>query len=114
MLAALYPSPALHLCRSAIASAPVVVFSKSYCPYCVKAERALSTFAMKPGAMRVIQLEGMANASAIQAALGQMTGASTVPRVFINHKFLGGGDDTAAAAANGTLKRLLTEAGALA
>lgn len=92
----------------------MVVFSKTFCPYCTKAKRALGGFPIKAGAMVVIELDDRSDASAIQSALGALTGATTVPRVFINHKFLGGGDDTAAAASNGTLKKLLEAAGALA
>jgi glutaredoxin 3 len=36
-----------------------------------------------------------------------------VPRVFVGGKFIGGGDDTAAKAASGELKMLLTDVGAL-
>ncbi|EPB74690.1 hypothetical protein ANCCEY_06223 [Ancylostoma ceylanicum] len=42
-----------------------------------------------------------------------LTGARSVPRVFINQKFFGGGDDTAAAAKNGKLAQLLKEAQAI-
>ena len=41
---------------------------------------------------------------AIQNYLQQITGARSVPRVFINGKFYGGGDETAAGARNGDLK----------
>ncbi|KAK5971785.1 Glutaredoxin domain-containing protein [Trichostrongylus colubriformis] len=42
-----------------------------------------------------------------------LTGARSVPRVFINQKFIGGGDETAVAAKNGTLAKLLKEAQAI-
>lgn len=60
-----------------------------------------------------LQLDGRADMDEMQDALRELTGARSVPRVFVGGKFLGGGDDTAAAAANGTLKKLLQEAGAL-
>jgi glutaredoxin 3 len=47
----------------------------------------------------------------IQDALGELTGARSVPRVFVGGNFIGGGDDTAAKAATGELKQLLTAAG---
>lgn len=47
----------------------------------------------------------------IQAVLGKITGATTVPRVFVGGEFVGGGDDTARAARDGTLVRLAREAG---
>ena len=51
----------------------------------------------------------MDNGGEIQAALG-FTGATSVPRVFIGGKFVGGGDDTAALARSGELKRLIDAA----
>lgn len=47
----------------------------------------------------------------IQDALGDLTGARSVPRVFIGGKFIGGGDDTVRKADSGELKQLLTAAG---
>lgn len=60
-----------------------------------------------------VQLDQEADGSAIQDILLKMTGGRSVPRVFINGKFLGGGDETAAAAANGQLETLLKEAGVI-
>ena len=37
----------------------------------------------------------------------KLTGARSVPRVFINGKFVGGGDDVAQKARNGDLAKLL-------
>jgi glutaredoxin 3 len=51
--------------------------------------------------------------SDIQDALLEITGGRSVPRVFVDGKFIGGGDDTAAKAANGELKTLLVAAGAM-
>jgi glutaredoxin 3 len=54
-----------------------------------------------------MQLDQEEDGSAMQDVLLSITGARTVPRVFINGKCIGGGDETAAAAANGTLQKLL-------
>ena len=53
----------------------------------------------------------VAECAAVQDALGELTGARSVPRVFVGGKFIGGGDDTAAKAASGELLRLLQAAG---
>ena len=37
----------------------------------------------------------------------EKTGARSVPRVFVDGKFIGGGDDIAAKSNNGSLKKLL-------
>lgn len=166
----------------------VVVFSKTYCPYCIKAKKALGQF-LQPNEMEVVEVricrvccctsareqqQGVSvycfaacgkqadgpgacapslcttvglpswcccakyaphklvavvpallllflqldNLSAgdniidIQDALGEVTGARSVPRVFVGGKFIGGGDDTVAKAANGELKELLVAVGA--
>jgi len=47
----------------------------------------------------------------IQDALHEITGARSVPRVFVGGKFIGGGDDTAAKAASGELAQLLSAQG---
>jgi hypothetical protein len=41
-----------------------------------------------------VQLDQRDDGDAIQAALGEITGGKSVPRVFIGGKFIGGGDDT--------------------
>lgn len=60
-----------------------------------------------------MQLDREDDGAAIQEVLLKLTGGRSVPRVFINGKFLGGGDETAAAAANGQLETLLKEAGVI-
>ena len=56
-----------------------------------------------------MQLDREDDCQEYQDALKDMTGGRSVPRVFINGKFLGGGDETAAAAADGSLQKLLSE-----
>jgi len=88
----------------------VVMYSKSTCPYCVKARKALESTGVQ---YLEIDLNSLSNTAAYQDALQDITGKRSVPRVFIGGKCIGGGDETAAAAASGDLLRLLQEAGAL-
>jgi glutaredoxin 3 len=63
-----------------------------------------------------VQLDNLSsgdNIIDIQDALYEITGARSVPRVFVGGKFIGGGDDTAAKASSGELKQLLVAAGAV-
>lgn len=46
---------ALTFVRGKIADHKVVVFSKTYCPYCIKAKQALSTI-IRPEQMEVIEV----------------------------------------------------------
>merc|ERR1712150_465346 len=81
----------------------VVVFSKSYCPFCHKAKKALEGM----WDYLWIEIENMPNMDAVQDVLKEMTGARSVPRVFINKNCIGGGDETVKMKNNGQLKKLI-------
>ena len=97
--------------RETVADNTVVMFSKTICPFCYKAKEALNA-EMGEGTYFVVELDEKENTSAIQDALKIVTGARTVPRVFINQDCIGGGDDTVEKHKNGELKELLRKAGA--
>uniref|UniRef100_A0A915PQG8 Glutaredoxin domain-containing protein n=1 Tax=Setaria digitata TaxID=48799 RepID=A0A915PQG8_9BILA len=94
-------------------STPVVVFSKTYCPYCKNAKRALSAYRIPDSFYRIIELDGRDDCDQIQDILLQKTGTRTVPRVFIGGKCVGGADDTIAAQRDGRLEKMLKEVGAI-
>ncbi|CEF65105.1 Glutaredoxin-1 [Strongyloides ratti] len=91
----------------------IFVISKSYCPYCVKAKKALESFNIKDGSMKWMDIENHPEMNAIQDYMGVLTGSRSVPKVFIGGKYLGGGDDTVAAKNSGTLEKMLRDAGAI-
>lgn len=95
-----------------ISSNKVVVFSKSYCPYCKKAKAALFGIISEKDVL-IIELDQREDGNAIQDALLEVTGRRSVPQVFIGGKFFGGGDETAEAAGNGSLSKALTSEGLL-
>ncbi|KAG2486539.1 hypothetical protein HYH03_014840 [Edaphochlamys debaryana] len=103
---------ALKDVHAAIASNKVLVYSKSSCSFCKKAKEALNQF-LTPEQYTVIEIDKNPDLISVMEALLEITGNHTVPRVFINGRFLGGGDDTAKAAADGSLKKLLVDAGVL-
>lgn len=90
--------------NSEIGSTNVVVFSKTYCPFC-KATKSLMED-LKIDA-KIIELDEIDNGAAIQDALKDLTGQRTVPNVFIKGQHLGGNDVTQAAAKSGKLQKLL-------
>ncbi len=49
----------------------------------------------------------------LQDYMGQLTGGRSVPRVFIEGKFIGGGQETTALDKQGKLQGMLKEAGAI-
>merc|ERR1711976_848075 len=90
-----------------IKSKKVVMFSKSYCPFCHKAKRVFAQYNLSPDEYVVVELDQRKDGAEIQQIMKKMTGASSVPRVFINGKFIGGGDETVALDKQGKIKEML-------
>ncbi|KAL2268937.1 hypothetical protein VTJ83DRAFT_3783 [Remersonia thermophila] len=92
----------------------VMVFSKSYCPYCNNTKRILNGLDAK---FTTYELNQEADGDDIQNALHQMTGQRTVPNIFIGRVHIGGNSDLENVVKNGkdgkSITELLTEAGAL-
>jgi len=83
-------SPVAQFVQETVNNHKVVIFSKSYCPYCSMAKEQFRKLEV---AMTVVELDLRPDGDEIQTVLGELTGASTVPRCFINGKFIGGGTD---------------------
>jgi len=91
-------------------SAPVVIFSKTYCPYCSRVKDLFKTLNANT---KVIELDTVANGAEIQQNLKEITGQSTVPNVWVGGKFIGGCDDTTRLHKAGNLVPALTAANAI-
>lgn len=79
-----HAAPAQTLPQNFIASSPIAIFSKSYCPYCNRAKSVLSSQpGVHPDQLKVIELDHESDGPAIQQALAQREGKSsvTVPQV---------------------------------
>jgi glutaredoxin len=103
--------------NSILKKGPIIIFSKSYCPYSKKAKVRptlatpskpapvltfslpqhilLSSYTITPPPY-VVELDLHPLGPGLQAALEKSTGRRTVPNVLINGKSIGGGDDVAA------------------
>merc|ERR1711879_196635 len=81
----------------------VAIISKSYCPFCTTAKQAFDAIGQE---YKVMEIEDREDCQEIQNYMGSKTGARSVPRVFINGKFEGGGDDIAAKKRSGALAEL--------
>ncbi|KAI2494248.1 glutaredoxin [Fragilaria crotonensis] len=90
--------------KSEIGLSDVVVFSKTYCPFCTATKNLMNDLKIDA---KVIELDEVDNGAAIQDALKTLTGQRTVPNVFIKGEHLGGNDVTQAAAKSGKLQKLL-------
>ncbi|KAJ8395568.1 hypothetical protein AAFF_G00030490 [Aldrovandia affinis] len=85
----------------------VVLFLKPSCPYCVMAKEVLSQYKFKAGHLEFIDISGRNDTSKIQDYFLEITGARTVPRVFIGEECIGGGSDVAELHKNGKLEGML-------
>ena len=90
--------------KNAIESHRVVVISKTFCPFCKNAKSSLKSAGID---FKAFEIESNPDMSAIQDELKNITGARSVPRVFIDQKFFGGGDDTVAGVRSGKIQKLL-------
>ncbi|KAL7526410.1 hypothetical protein ACHAWF_001754 [Thalassiosira exigua] len=96
--------PATDFAKSEIASNDVVVFSKSYCPFCTQTKQLFSSKGIEA---KVVELNEIDNGDQVQSALLAISGQRTVPNVFVKGEHLGGNDDTQAAARSGKLQQML-------
>lgn len=89
-----------------VASHPVMVFSKTTCPFCDKVK---AMFAGLNVTVEYLELDKIANGAEVQAALAEKSGQRTVPNVFIQGKHIGGCDDTLKLAAEEKILPLLAQ-----
>lgn len=75
---------------------PIVIFSKSYCPFSRKAKTVLlEKYSIVPAPF-VVELDQHPLGPQLQSLLGENTGRRTVPNVLVNGRSIGGGDDIVA------------------
>ncbi|NXJ09733.1 TRXR3 reductase, partial [Odontophorus gujanensis] len=90
--------------RTLIATHRVMIFSKSYCPYCRRVKELFSSLGVQYYAL---ELDETDDGPSIQQVLAELTNQRTVPNVFVHGKHIGGCDSTYKAVENGTLQKLL-------
>lgn len=89
---------------------PLMVFSKSYCPYCRSVKELLKSLGAEA---KVVELDKESDGTDIQNALAEISKQRTVPNVFIGGEHVGGSDATKAAHKKGALVPMLKKAGVL-
>ena len=85
-------------------AAKVEMYSKVFCPFCIRATALLESKGVK-----IIDYSA-ANDKAKRAEMNQRSnGRNTFPQIFINDKHIGGSDDLAALERSGKLDALLAD-----
>ncbi|CAO2039882.1 unnamed protein product [Urochloa humidicola] len=102
-LAAATRSPSAFV-QNAIYSNRITIFSKTYCPYSMRAKRIFRDLKEDP---YIVELDLREDGRNIQSVLLDLVGRHTVPQVFVNGQHVGGSDDTVNALSNGQLEKLL-------
>ncbi|KAK9230967.1 hypothetical protein WN943_021198 [Citrus x changshan-huyou] len=75
--------------QNSIFSNKIVIFSKSYCPYCLRAKRIFADLNEQPF---VVELDLRDDGAQIQYILLDLVGRRTVPQIFVNGEHIGGAD----------------------
>ena len=79
----------------------VLIYSKTYCPFC---DRAKALFKAKNVSYEEVMVDDKPE---VYAKLKQETGMMTVPQIFVNDKLVGGYTDLAALDQKGELDKML-------
>ena len=86
---------------SACTAMAVVMYTTSWCPYCVRAKALLARKGVDVQEINIERVEGARD------EMVRMTGRMTVPQIFIGQRHVGGCDDLYALEAKGQLDPLL-------
>ena len=81
---------------------PITIYTKDYCPYCVKAKNLL-----KRKGLAFSEIDITRDAALQQEMVVKSGGHKSVPQIIINGKPIGGCDDLYALDASGKLAELL-------
>ncbi|KRZ70925.1 Glutaredoxin-C6 [Trichinella papuae] len=90
---------------------PVTVFSKLTCPFCTKAKEMFNFYELPKEKYTIVELDGRPDEELLKEVFQSMTGARTVPRIFINGQCIGGCDNMTKLHQSGELGRMLEELG---
>ncbi|KAI0275144.1 glutaredoxin [Gloeopeniophorella convolvens] len=89
-----------------VAENQVVIFSKSWCPYCKRA-KALFAQTYTDAKVEIVELDERSDGGAVQDYLLEKTSQSSVPNIFIKQQHIGGSDDLYALHEEGGVQPLL-------
>lgn len=93
-----------------IAGADVMVFAKSYCPYCRHTRSLLQEIVPAGVSVDIVNLDEMhEDGPLIQMELMTTTGQRTVPNIFIGGEFVGGDSDFTKLHESGKLQEMFDD-----
>uniref|UniRef100_A0A0S1MJI9 Glutaredoxin domain-containing protein n=1 Tax=Phakopsora pachyrhizi TaxID=170000 RepID=A0A0S1MJI9_PHAPC len=107
----------VRILESSLSEDPIVIFSKSYCPFCTRSKDFLRLKLNEKSdelfnrSVKVWELDLDSNGDMIQSILTERlkTSRLTVPQIFINSNHIGGCDDLLSLEKVGELDNLLKQ-----
>ncbi|KAG4095620.1 putative glutaredoxin [Neocallimastix lanati (nom. inval.)] len=84
----------------------VIIFSKTYCPYCDSTKELFNSLNCP---YKVIEVDEMQNCREIEDYLAELTKQRTFPNTFINGQHIGGNDKLQAKHKKGQLMPLIKD-----
>ena len=84
----------------------IIVYSKDYCPYCVRAKNLLTAKKLQFTEIDITNDEALRD-----ECFAKSNGRKTVPQIFIGGTHIGGFDDLNAANSSGKLQEILAMEG---
>lgn len=103
-------SPAEKFVRESLSSNKVVVFVGSEDPFSMRALAALRRSGVKTKSMNSVLISGLQGEDDIRDYFLEITDGRSLPRVFVNGKFVGGASDLEFLEITGELRALLKQA----
>ncbi|CAG8479169.1 5622_t:CDS:2 [Ambispora leptoticha] len=91
---------------------PVVIFSKTYCPYSRRAKHILAQYGIDPHPY-IVEVNTRNDSEDVKLALFKFTYQATFPNIFVDGRSVGGSEELAILHTTGKLKELLIDAGVL-
>mmetsp|Transcript_23397 Transcript_23397/g.27439 ORF Transcript_23397/g.27439 Transcript_23397/m.27439 type:complete len:133 (+) Transcript_23397:18-416(+) len=92
-----------------ISSNPIVIYSKSFCPFCSQTKAMFAALETQPAPL-IHELDLLKDGAERQQVLQQISGQRTVPNIFIGGEHLGGNSDLCDLAQDGSLADMLDQA----
>ncbi|KAM6496965.1 Thioredoxin-like fold [Amanita muscaria] len=90
---------------------PIIVFSKTYCPYSKRAKNLLASYDIQPSP-HIVEVDLRGDGALIKALLTRMTGRGTFPNTLVRGRSIGGSDDLFSLHESSKLAQILQDAGA--
>jgi len=90
---------------------PVIVFSKTYCPYSRRAKELLASYDLQPPP-KVVEVDIRDDGNTIKHLLTRLTDHRTFPNILLRGKSIGGCDNLQELHDNKSLRKMLEAAGA--